>query len=290
MTKYKGLFFFLFPLSLLFLSLIFREAAILGVKRGWDTCVEGALPALFPALVLSGFLRNLPIQGRFRFFLPLLMGLVCGFPVGAYIVTEGYGQGIFTKKEAERLLLLTNGISPAFFIGFCGETVLGDVRKGWFLWAVQSLFSLVLFCQFFGKTRGISNPGERKGDFPNFADNITLALKKASNSFLYIVSCILFFSFLSYLIPVILKQGAEFRLIISLIFEVTGGVGNLKGVAPLFAFPLCAAACGFGGFSAHLQVMGALFQTDLSPKFYITGKVFLTLFMAVSAIIFQNLL
>ena len=258
MTKYKGLFFFLFPLSLLFLSLIFREAAILGVKRGWDICIESALPALFPALVLSGFLRSLPVRGRLRLFLPLLMGLVCGFPVGAHIVAEGYSQGIFRKKEAERLIFLTNGISPAFFIGFCGEAVLGDVRKGWFLWGVQSLVSLLLFCLFFGKARGPSNHMESKENVPNLADNIILALKKAIHSFLYIVSCILFFSFLSYLIPAILKQGAGFRLIISLLFEVTGGVGNLKEVSSHYIFPLCAAACGFGGLSAHLQVMGAV--------------------------------
>ena len=95
----KRLLFFIFLLLLLILFLAFPDVAIVGVEKGISVCGKKIAPPLFIFLTLSGillkndyfFIIMKPFSAALeRLFsipkdacTPFILGLVCGFPVGA---------------------------------------------------------------------------------------------------------------------------------------------------------------------------------------------------------------
>lgn len=47
----------------------------------------------------------------------IFMGFFCGFPMGAKVVSELYGNDKISKSEANTLLAFCNNIGPAYFVG-----------------------------------------------------------------------------------------------------------------------------------------------------------------------------
>ncbi len=267
-------------LILLILTLILPRAAAEGVRQGALIAVRAALPALFPALVLSRILSasDLPC-GR---WLPLALGLTCGFPVGAVTVSSLVEQGAIDRRAGNRLLICCCNTGPAFLVGFCGVTVLGDARAGWLLYAAECVFALLLFLLF---TRPAS--GERKGSpLP-----LNRAIPEAALSFLGIAGCILFFSCLASLILALLPPLNEAaRCGVGLFLEITGGCFALTSLPFSTAFPLCAAGVGWAGLSVYLQSLVVIRRAGLDPRYYLAGRGLMSLFLFLFAQIIKNLL
>ena len=117
-----------FVLMLVHHSLILKYA-----KEGlfvWASCV---LPLLLPFILLSKFWIRYEIpelffhQAKKRFSahtdiavtLPVfLLGLCCGFPVGAIFIAHYYQNGTLGKQQAETLLPLASFVSPMFVMGY----------------------------------------------------------------------------------------------------------------------------------------------------------------------------
>ena len=73
----------------------------------------------------------------------LILGIVCGFPVGAKAAASLYSRGEITKEECEHLLAFCNFPSPPFMIFAVGEGMFGNKNVGIFLYCTV-LFSGLL--------------------------------------------------------------------------------------------------------------------------------------------------
>ena len=131
-SKRKGLHIAAYSLILLFALLLLSHMGRVGVytEKGLGVILHKVIPSVFPYLVLSGLLYRTGLAQRlgrlfgrpFRkiFRLPMaafpavLLGVLCGFPVGAKCAVEMYMQGFCTKKEAERIAAFTNFCGPPF--------------------------------------------------------------------------------------------------------------------------------------------------------------------------------
>ena len=110
---------------------------------GLNVWFQQMIPTLFPFMVLSGMMIRLRLSERFAgFFRPLLyplfhvnnrclycivMGFLCGFPMGAKITGDMYRMGQITRQEASFLLAFCNNIGPVFFTGFVLSFLPGDI-------------------------------------------------------------------------------------------------------------------------------------------------------------------
>lgn len=291
MTKFKLN--LLFPLLCLLLSLLFPAACAQGVKNGLSLSLYSALPSLFPSLVLSSLLTK---QKSFcrnkRFLIPFFLGLFCGFPVGAASVASLVREGQLSDKDAEKLLFFCNNAGPAFLISYCGGVILADPRKGLFLYLLQCAVSSISLFLCFGKRlfyKEHTNENESNlsvssaFDFPS-------ALREGMNSFLYIMSCIIFFSFLSELIRSLFSLKRLPFAILGIFLELCGGLEHLGENPSFFLFPLCALACGWGGLSVHLQTAGILQESKIGIKSHLAGKIFFAAALFFLAIFLQKLL
>ncbi len=104
------------------------------VNTGLTTWYKHMIPSLFPFMVLSGVLlrsglsRQLsslinPVLGKIFRLSPnciyvIIMGFLCGFPMGASIVADSLSLKKITKREAELLLAFCNNIGPIYFLSF----------------------------------------------------------------------------------------------------------------------------------------------------------------------------
>ncbi len=291
MTKSKGNLFF--PLLCMALCLIFPSVCAAGARKGLSVSLEAALPAIYPALILSCLLVRLATPSKEKaFLLPFFLGLVCGFPVGAATVSGLVQNQTLSKKDGERLLFFCNNASPAFLISYCGETILKDFRKGVLLFFLQSVLSAACLFFFFGKRIFAHKKeiGEKTESKPLWWKSLPLALRDATNSFIYIISCIIFFSFLTELLRHLFSLKNLPLALLGIFSELCGGLDRLQSLAPHLAFPLCALGCGFGGCSVHLQTAGILENATLSPLSHLKGKLFFATVLFILALFFEKLL
>lgn len=291
MTKFKLN--LLFPLLCLFLSLLFPAACLQGVKNGLSLSLYGALPALFPSLVLSAFITG---QKNFcekkRFLLPFFLGLFCGFPVGAASVSSLVREGRITREDGSKLLFFCNNAGPAFLISYCGKVILGDPRKGLILYLLQCTLSVFCLFLFFGKRLLIKeNPMRSERVFSaSQAVNFPSALRFGMNSFLYIMSCIIFFSFLSELLHTLFSLKNFPFAMLGIFLELCSGLERLGQSSSFLTFPLCAFACGWGGLSVHLQTAGILQESGIGIKNHLLGRIFFASALFCLTLFLQKLL
>ena len=137
---------FLAGLCLLLLLLINAEAATVGVRRGVSLCLETLLPSLFPFLVVSEWLVRSNVGewlGRYpgrplcrllglseRGAAALLLGLLCGFPVGTVAAVSYCKRGEMSEAELRRLVLFINNPGTGFLIGAVGRSLFGNEAAG----------------------------------------------------------------------------------------------------------------------------------------------------------------
>lgn len=267
-----------YVLLLFLLAMLLRnsEAAVESVKTGLLLCAKSAIPSLFPFMVLSELLvesglglllgktlgkplsrlLSLPPEGCCA----LLLGLVCGFPVGARSALALYDNGALSKAELERLLCFCNIPSSAFLISAVGFSLYGNRRFGIFLYSACVTSSLLIGLFLRGKKK--TDPCARPISTPSKSLSVstfTRAVSSATGAMLSVCAYILFFSSvigcLSHVIEP-LSLPAEWKALLYGSLEMTSGTAAASAVPNETASAvLCAFLVGFGGLSIHFQLL-----------------------------------
>lgn len=261
------------------LLLLHPAEASAAVREGLSLCVQTVVPTLFPFFVVvslllqlgfAGWLRGLcgPFMGplfglRGVCALPLLAGLLGGYPAGAKTAWELYDQGLVTRQEAELLLGFCNNCGPAFLLGYVGA-VLKNPRAGLWLYLIHVLSALLtgmVLCRFC-RDRG---PGLLPVNAPGQAVGLLRALPAAVTG--AAVSVLNICAFV-----------AVFRVLAALLPLPGWGLGALElvsGVSALspgpWGFVGAAAMVGWGGLCVHCQTLSV--TGDLRPRWHWAGKV-----------------
>ena len=101
---------------------------------GLELWFQKMVPSLLPFMILSGIMVRLnlteklamsvyPVVGRLyrvrkNVCYCMLLGFLCGFPMGAKVTGELLERGQLTHREAEFLLAFCNNIGPVYFCSF----------------------------------------------------------------------------------------------------------------------------------------------------------------------------
>lgn len=133
------LLFTLLALYLTFLLLRYPARSLDYAYTGLILWFRKMIPTLFPFMILSGIMVRMNLtEGFARFFHPLfhkiwgtslngsyviLMGMLCGFPMGARVVGELCQAGKLSEKEGAYLLSFCNNIGPIYFLSFVMSTL-----------------------------------------------------------------------------------------------------------------------------------------------------------------------
>lgn len=149
----------IFTIVFIIMLVINSRTSIEAAKMGLKTWTNNVFPCLFPFfvateiltktsfIVIFGKILEKPTKVLFNVTgessFALIMGMICGYPTGAKIVSELKKNGVITKIEAERLIAFTNNSGPLFIIGTIGVSFLKNQRLGYIL-LISHLISCVL--------------------------------------------------------------------------------------------------------------------------------------------------
>ena len=288
-------------MSLFSLALILRnsDVAIGYMSRGLRLCATTVVPSLFPFMVLSDLVvssgaattlgRALRIPMRLLFGVSgeggcaVILGALCGFPIGAKTAVAVYDSGRISKKELERLLTFSNNPSSAFIISAVGVSLFGSRELGYRLYAATLISSVIIgiaqnifwrrkerLCEreLYPKTASQQSSKLCVGDF-------TRAITSSAMGVIKICAFVVFFTaFLGTLrsaLSTAYLPPALTALIFGL-FELTGGVAEASTLPRDAGVIIAAFISGWSGFSVHFQIMSICSDRGVSFKPYFLAK------------------
>lgn len=267
------------------LLLLRPEAASEAVRDGLRLCAGTVIPSLFPFFVVVSLLLQLgladclqglcaPFMGPlFRLrgvcALPLLTGLLGGYPSGAKTAADLYRQDRITRREAEALLGFCDNCGPAFLVSYVGGSVLGSQRAGACLYLLHVLAALLTGAVLCRLERGPLLLEDRRGARPPaqpvpFPQALTAAAAGAVTSTLHICAFVVLFRVLAALAPAWVPPPA-----LGVLEMVTGVAALLPGKT---GFVAAAAIVGWGGLSVHCQALASAAPAGLSFRRHWMGK------------------
>jgi len=226
----------------------------------------------------------------------LLLGWLCGFPLGAKCASELYAKGRINTDEYNRILCICSTPSPAFLISAVGASMLGSKKYGIWLYAL-SLLSALCVGIFLRIRRPISHRScsisstqeERVG----FARSLTRAVSDAGVGMLSVCAFVVFFSaFLGALDATLsfLPLSDTAHSLLFSFFELTSGLSKICTLRSVRVFPLCALAVGWSGLSVHFQTMSICGSTESANfKGYMLSHAARTLICFVLALLADSL-
>lgn len=254
------------------------------VRYGLNLCYESIIGSVFPFMILSdivfnfsrteeigilrkAFERLFKINGRAVGV--FVVGILCGFPLGAKCARTLYDSGEVTKEECERLIGFTNNASPSFVISGIGYLIRGSIIDGMILYFSSTLASVAL-----GMLLGIKKEASDTSHFSYISNfDFALSVKNASVGTLNICGFVTLFSVILGIINDFLRD--KTILISTAIFLEIGNASKLLSsisVSPDISLILTSFAISFSGLSVYMQVRSFFSESDISTKKYLFAK------------------
>ena len=293
LTKYMTLLFFA---AMAVSMLLFPGQSAALALDGLNLWFLKMIPALLPFMILSGLLIRLGLSDSIAsFFAPLLrpvfrlsdsclycilIGFLCGFPMGARVCAQSLSAGKISKKEASLLLAFTNNIGPVYFAGYMLS--LFPVTRPLTVWTgmyvVPLLYGIILRCTLYRTV-----PFSDKACLSEAVVTPSRLLSCLHGSILSGLSSItalggymIFCSLLNLLPMILLSSHPALTAMMSPLFEVTSGLARLPQSARTWAYIVLP----FGGLSCIAQTYSCIQGTGLSMKEYVFHKAVLTVLTA----------
>ncbi len=272
--------------------LCYPETALSYAFMGLDAWFRKMIPTLFPFMVLSGMMILLQISDRFAsFFRPLLyplfrvgnhclygivIGFLCGFPMGSKIAGDMYRLGQISKSEAEFLLDFCNNIGPVFFTGFVLAFLPVDIPVWVYLtgmYGIPLCYGLFLRYIVYGRQITSRETPRHTKKPPTFAAALDTAVSSGIRSITKLGGYMVFFNLLNILPRLCFDHlPASWRTMqapVCLLLEITGGITMTGTGHPLLILTLLP----FGGLSCIAQTYAMVGDTDLSMTSYLLHKI-----------------
>lgn len=290
------LFFFIMTYCILTHSELSLQYSFMGLELWFNKMI----PTLVPFMILSGIMVRMQLTEGFTTFVypvvkpiyrvsknvcyAMIMGFLCGFPMGAKTIQDLYCHGLINKREAEFLLAFCNNIGPVYFVGFVLPLLHRQLLLPYLLgmYGIPLLYGLVLRYTRF-RDLPLTNPVIRKSSSPIKTITITRynlltaadeSITAAVQSILSLGGYMILFNVLN-LVPHILLNKPPVYL--APLLEISGGLRLLQDGFPLYTLLLVS----FGGLSCIAQTYSCIKNTPLSIGAYTFHKIILVLLTAV---------
>ncbi len=278
-----------FFLLLTYFILTHSDASLHYALYGFTLWYSKMIPSLLPFMILSGILVRMNLTGYFAKLLhPILkrlfwskeqlsygiiIGFLCGFPMGARTAAELFRSGSITRKEAQFLLSFCNNIGPVYFCSFV-IPLLGISKPVPYLigmYGIPLVYGMVLRRTVY---RNLPKPNNHTVKATTQADDLLTAtdesIQAAIRSILMLCGYMILFNILN-LLPHFLIP--KIHIYIAPLLEITGGLSMLGQNLPLYS--LC--ILPFGGLSCIAQTNSMIKGTGLSIREYTLHKIILTI-------------
>lgn len=268
--------------------IIFPQYASSPTRIALEFCARTLIPSLFIYTVLAKTVISTPLVQKLSAKaglvpITLIIGTLCGCPIGAKISLSLYENRRIDKKFAEFLCSFTNNASTSFVLGFVGNELFGDVCIGVRLLVYQLISSLITAAIM---KRIIYGREKLPNACATLTRKVTLseAITDGAMTMINIASSALFFIVVSNALMNVVNLSDTAFAIVKSILEFSSGCAEAAKLDS-FAIPVTAFALGHCGASVAMQVKNVL-SGKLSIKPYFIGKAISCTVMTLLAVIF----
>lgn len=279
----------LFFLILILFILTQSDVSLYYAFHGLTLWYGNMVPSLLPFMIVMGVCVRQNITGKmvsiFKPFLyPLfrcrsevlyciIVGFLCGFPMGAKVTTQMYQSRQLSKTESEYLLSFCNNIGPVYCLSFV-VPLLGIQNVPIFLgimYGIPLLYGLLLRYTIFRKDMNMElmSAQNHYAVKESVLYSLDQSIQQSIQSITMLCGYMIFFNLLN-LLPHILCPGL--LIYIAPILEITGGLGMLKDDHIMLSL----IALSFGGLSCLAQTYSTIRESDLSFGNYTLHRAILT--------------
>ncbi|MGL5259296.1 MAG: hypothetical protein ACRC7V_04225 [Lachnospiraceae bacterium] len=288
--NYKKLFIFLFSSICIFNLFFYNHSSVTNVKNSLLLWYSTMVPSLFPFMILSGILirTNTSIYIA-RIFRPILypifrisdqgiyciiIGFLCGFPMGARVISDSYSLHLITKEESEFLLSFCNNIGPIYMISFV-LTIFQIQKNIIFLllfYSIPFFYGILLRYTLYHKMN-ITKESTMKATPPfSLINAIDTSISCAISNITMLGGYMICFTlFLSLIQNINIFQTTIIQGIFTSLIEINNGLYLLSIATSknaILGFLLM-----FGGASCFFQTYSVLLNCDITKKYYIVHKI-----------------
>ena len=257
-----------------------------GIRNGLNLLYNSLIPALFPFMVISGYVAKssaTDMLSRFMnnhtgkrlyinayHFLPFILGCLGGYPIGARVITDLRKQGYLSDSEAQQLFCWCINPGAAFVITAVGSFMLGSTASGIIIYSscmmssvILGLFNLLFFKEAI-PTVPCSAPVKKQ------ENPFIQAVASSVEAMLGICGWVIFFSALCELTTELVAN-ESLCLFINAVAEVTSGCKST--IAAGLSLPVISALISFGGLAVTAQISPDLISCGIKIKAYVCWRI-----------------
>ncbi len=256
--------------------------------NGLNLWFNSMIPALLPFMILSGTLVRMGMTEGFTTLLypiinPLfhvsrnacyvmIMGFMCGFPMGAKCIDDLRSRNMLTLQEAKWLLAFCNNIGPVYFTSFALPLI--GCKNLWpcviGMYGLPLLYGLILRYTVYRFPRGTTTDTQNnRHQNMGLLEALNEAVSASLQSILLLGGYMVLFNLLMLLPKLFVEKQAIY---LAPLLEITGGLKLLGNSMPLYSLIVLP----FGGLSCIAQTYSCICKTGLAIWPYIVHKIILT--------------
>ncbi|MBE5956095.1 MAG: hypothetical protein E7253_06550 [Lachnospiraceae bacterium] len=312
-----------FLLTLFFVLLCFPQEVKSGALDGLSLWYNSVVPILLPFLILSNliiatdslslflypvsFIQKVIPGFQTELFYPVILGLFCGFPMGAKVIADLVRSHSISVKQADALLPIVNQASPMFLAGFVGVHILKKQLSfsqilfylyvpPFFILAFRLLFMLLplpISSAVRNSTKNLNRKKHRKEHFVFRSIKTKFSIEQKNsmplnmehtiwNSFHIVVTIgiyMMLFTISARICMKLLPKGTPLSLFLSSLEFSTGldRISQMTAFSPYIKTGLILALTSFGGFCTAAQTSSLIKDTGISMKSYLFWKFLIAL-------------
>lgn len=276
---------FVSMLAVLFLLLVFHNETISGTKSGLLLWYQTLIPSLLPFILVTNALAETNAyqsaasafgkvsHGRIYEILAILLGNLCGYPIGGKIINDFVENKYMSPARANEILALSSQASPMFLIGYVHLHIIGkQLPLSVFL---ISIYTPVILAYLLFPRKEIQEYST-KTPSPNAEFRLVDTFLHATQTMVMIGIYVIIFSIiLVILLPFcrsnLLKAGLS-------LLEITTGLKLLNSLAlsDILKPALLGTLSSFGGICSSFQILGVLTYPGAGIKKYLLHKILLS--------------
>lgn len=260
---------------LIFLLLKYPHESANYARDGLLLWFQTMLPTLMPFMILSTMMVSMHLTdflGAQNYC--IVMGFLCGFPMGAKVIRDLYKTNALTKDHANLLLGFCNNLGPIFILNYALPT-LGISNPFIYaigLYGIPLIYGTILLC--LKKNKNSVYIYQSIQETPQILYHIDDAIQCAIHSITTLGGYMILFNLLNIIPYALMKQFPTFSTVekacsfpIRCLLEISGGL-NASPSPSIWLMGLIT----LGGFSCLAQTYSVIKDTDLSFSCYVKHK------------------
>lgn len=312
-SRFLPLLYTALALYLTFLLLRFPALSLEYAFTGLTLWFHKMVPVLLPFMILSGIMIRMNLTESFVSLLHpflhrlfgtskngsyvMLMGFLCGFPMGAKVAGELRETGRLSHWEGARLLYFCNNIGPIYFLSYVVPTlgITKPLVPFLIMYGLPFLYGLFLFrvpfpvrrrkkpvvrnlfaCSQVSDYQG--NSQDKQGKEPPAAGSVPLlsavdgSIVSGLSSIARLGGYMVFFNLLNILFVPFSRLPSFLPQLYNCILEITSGIDRCGHSHPYLVLIMLP----FGGFSCIAQTYSMIRNSDFAIRPYLFHKLMQT--------------